>query len=287
MGGGSGSSGGGDTTTTVRYAEYIEDHHKTFLDVSEAAGDTAREDNPYTTHFVPFAIDSLPDAFFGAGFSIASFPSLYDMYGKFMAGLDVELLWTQVLAATQDDPTVTTMSQAHADLLSDDIEDTALPRFQQGMRDINAVMSSTYVIGKALIESARIKSIAKFDAEIRYKLIPIAAERWRAHLGWNQQMISTYTTMINQFYNSELAVDSYNMENFVKESLWPFTVLDQERANIAAMQGAQSNTAPAGGEASSTQKAIGGMLSGAAAGSAVPGVGTVAGGIIGLAASFF
>lgn len=284
--GSGGGGGGGDSTTTIRYAEYIETKHESFLSTTASAVSTALSGtNPYDYYQV---VQSGDDAYFGDGYAIASFPSLYDMYGKFMAGLDVELLWSQVLAATQDDATVTTMSQAHADLLSDDIEETALPRFQQGMRDINAVMSSTFVIGKSLIESARTKSIAKFDADVRYKLIPIAAERWRAHLTWNQQMIGTYQTMITSYYNTALAHSDANMDNYVKQTLWPFTVLDYERANLAALQGATSSTAPAGSEPSAARKAIGGAVSGAAMGAQIGGpVGAVAGGVLGLAASFF
>ena len=283
------SGGGGDTTTTIRYAQYIEDHHETFLDNSASFGTTARATNPFNEKYLQ--VDSVGDAFFGSGYAIANFPSLYDMYGKFMAGLDVELLWSQVLDGTQDDVTVSNLIQVHARDLDQDIEENILPRFQLGLRDVNAVMSSSYVIGKSLIEAKRTQALSKFAGELRYKLIPIAAERWRAHLGWNQNVISTYTTMINQFYNTGLTISNMNVEMYVKEILWPFTILDHERANIAALQGATSATAPKGSEPSTASKAIGGALSGAAMGASAmpvnPVVGAAWGGVLGLAASFF
>lgn len=285
---GGGGGGGGDTTTTIRYAPYIETYHEDFLAVNATSGTAARADNPYTNHFVPYTIESHPDAFFGVGYTIASFPSLYDMYGKFMAGLDVELLWEQVLEGTQDNASISGLSYAHSQILNEDVEVNILPRFQIGLRDANAVMSSSYVIGKALIENERQRKLAEFTATLQYKLVPIAAERWYRHLEWNRGVITTYQSMINAWYNTELAVDSYNLDNFVKETLWPFTVLDYERANIAAMQGARSSTAPAGSEPSTFQRAIGGGMGGAAMGGAVAGpTGAVIGGVLGLASAFF
>jgi hypothetical protein len=80
--------GGGDTETTVRYAGYIEDKHKDFLNVVAAQRANIIDDSPYAG-FVDIDIDP---AFFGTGYLISSFPSLYDMFGKFMAGLDIDTI---------------------------------------------------------------------------------------------------------------------------------------------------------------------------------------------------
>ena len=79
-----------------------------------------------------------------------------------------------------------------------------------------------------------------------------------------------------------------------KHKLWPFTVLEFQRAALGAMQGAV-NMSNSGSEPAQLSKSIGGALSGAASGamlgSAVPGIGTAAGavggGILGIASSFF
>ena len=181
---------GKDSSTgdsVLRYAPYIEAKHETFLNNSQAFGVTARANNPYT-NYTDLDYD---DAFFGAGYTISSFPSLYDMFGKFMAGLDIETLWDQVLYDVQNSTTIQNSVIAHRALLSDDIEQVALPRFQEGLRDANAVMSSSFVVGKIVIESARTKKLAEFDANLRYKLIPVAAEVFSKHLAWNSGMIKT------------------------------------------------------------------------------------------------
>lgn len=276
--GGSGGGGGGGGENIVRYAPYIESKHSTFLNTSESYGNSLRpaSASPYSNYTeLDFA-----DAFYGSGYAISSFPSLYDMFGKFMAGLDIEALFDQVLNDVQNASTIQAAVVAHRDLLDDDIEQTILPRFQEGMRDINAVMSSSFVIGKGIIENARVKKLAEFDADLRYKLIPVASEIFAKHLAWNQGVIGTYLSVMQLVIQTKFDSDGRNYEMLAKDKLWPFTVLEQERANLGALQGAMSSTAGQTG-VSTGAKVLGGALSGAAAGasigSVVPGIGTAVG----------
>ena len=84
-GGGSGEGQPSDTTTTVRYPQYVEEAHQSFLELVATYRDAAIDDSP----FADWTDIEYSDAFFGSGYTIASFPSLYDMYGKFLAGLDI------------------------------------------------------------------------------------------------------------------------------------------------------------------------------------------------------
>lgn len=274
MGGGGKSSS--SSNTKIRYAKYVEEKHSTFLTNSEDFGVTARANNPYTD-YVDIDFD---DAFYGAGYSIASFPSLYDMFGKFMAGLDIEALFEQVLYDVQNTETIQNASNAHQELLNDDIEQSSLPRFKAGMRDINSVMSSSFIIGQSIIENARVKKVAEFDANLRYKLIPIAAEVFSRHLAWNQSVITAYQNVMKFAIVTKMDTDSTNYDFAVKGTLWPFTVLEQERANLGALQGAMSRSA---GDVPTGQKLLGGIAGGAALGAStgfgVPGA--VVGGLIG------
>jgi len=279
---GGGGGGSGDSTNTVRYASYIESKHQTFLNVSEAAGDTARSNNP----FDGYTDLDFSAGFYGAGYALASFPSLYDMYGKFIAGLDVEALWVQILDSTQDNSAVSELVSAEAALLDERVEQTTLPRFKAGQRDINSVISSSFLVGQSVIETGLNHDVAKFSSSLRYKLIPVAAERWRTHLEWNKDVIRIYSTILQLVINTELATDDRNFDNAVKNELWPFTVLDFERANLGALQGAISGKSGAAG-GSKSQRAIGGGFSGAAVGGQVGGPwGALIGGVLGVGASF-
>ena len=277
-----GSSGGGDSETTVRYAGYVEDHHKTFLDIVAARRDLALDDSPFDS----YTDISYADSFFGSGYTIASFPSLYDMFGKFMAGLDVDTLFTQILDDSINNAAINNRVIAHADELSDDIIENALPRFNAGVRDLNAIMSSSYVTGRAMIETARTKAIARYDASLRHAMLPIAAQRWSHHLQWNQGVISTYSEIMKLYFTAAMDLDNHNMEVSTKNKLWPFTVLEYNRAALGALQGAMNTNTDVGG-ASKTQKAIGGALAGAAGGFMIGGLpGAVAGGVLGAASAF-
>ena len=298
-------NGGGEDTnsdikTTTNYAWYIEEVHHVLLTQSRhrtaqlipelADGSSYDLATPYDD-YEDVTVD---EAFFGTGYLIDSFPSLYDMYGKFMAGLDVDTLWTQIMADTVENPAVNNLIAAEADLMDDDIETNSVPRLQTGMRDMNSVMSSSFIIGKAIIEDARVKAIAKFAADIKYRLIQIASGRWSTHLEWNQRVVGVYAEMMKFYFSAKADVDEINLTFAVKKALWPFTVLDFHRANIAAMQGATVQKKDVAG-ASTTQKILSGALSGAAMGAQIgsawntptsSGIGAGAGALFGAAAAY-
>lgn len=291
MGGKSGGSSGGDQEITVRYAPYVEDKHQAFLNATQTYRIAVADDSP----FDGYTDIEVELAFFGTGYTIASFPTLYDMYGKFMAGLDIDTLYDQIFEDTVNAPEVSNLVSAEADLMDDDIESNVLPRFQTGMRDINSVMCSTFVVGKAMIEDARVKSLSKFSAELKYRLIPVAVDRWKTHLEWNKAVIMTYAEVMKLYYSVKMDIDNFNYSMSAKDKLWPFTVLDYERANLGAMQGATKSTSEVGGS-SMFGNAVSGTLSGAATGAllgstGMMGLSTMTGGLIGgmlgLAGSLF
>lgn len=285
--GSGGSSSGGTNYNFVRYAPYIEKHHTDFLAIMATERDAAIHASP----FEGYTDVEFDDAFFGVGYIISSFPSLYDMYGKFMSGLDIETLYDQIFEETVNAPAINNLVSAEAALMDDDINTNVLPRFTVGLRDINAVVSSSFVVGKGNIESDRVKALNKFSAELKYRMIPVAAERWKAHLDWNKSVVMSYAEIMKLYFSGKMDITDFNYTMAAKNKLWPFTVLDYDRAAVGALQGAMTSKSDVAG-ASTAAKAIGGALSGAAAGamvgSAVPGVGTaigaVIGGVMGLAA---
>jgi len=287
--------GEGDQTITIRYAPYIEENHEAFLD-AVATYRTALTDDSAFDGFTDIVIDA---AFFGTGYTIASFPSLYDMYGKFMAGLDIDTLFSQIFEDTVNAPEINDLVVAESALLDDDIEANMIPRFTTGMRDINSIMSSSFVTGKAMIEDTKVKAIEKFSAELKYRMIPVAVDRWKTHLEWNKNVVMSYAEIMKLFFSAKMDIEDFNYSMVAKDKLWPFTVLDYERAALGALQGATTtNKDVAGGSA--VQKAISGALSGAAMGGMIGGSiagatagstmgipGAIIGGVLGLAGGLF
>jgi hypothetical protein len=283
---GSGGGGGGSGVTEARYAPYVETAHQDLINRSKNAVDSVIGNSPFSTY------DSVPldDAFFGYGYMLTSFPSIYDMYGKFIAGLDIDALYDQLFNDTVvDNAIVDDLVSEKSIELSDEVEQTILPRFEVGMRDINAVVSSTFVIGRSIIESNRLKELSKFSSEIRYKLIPIVNDRWKTHLDWNKGVIELYAQLLKLYISGKLDSDRMNYEIASKNILWPFTVLDNYRMTVAAMTGAVRTTHDVQGT-SPMQSALSGAMVGAAGGYMVTGgnpIGAVAGGVLGFAAGLF
>jgi len=268
-----GTGGGG--TTTIRYAPYIEVQHMDFLLKVRAAVDASLGHSPFAGT-EELDVDT---AFFGAGYGLASYPSLYDMYGKFMAGLNVEAVWSELFAATLYGPEVETLVQKESALMQDELTSNILPKYHAGMRDLNAVNSSSFAIGKALLYDSKQKSVEKFAAELRYKLITLAHARWETHLKWNSDVINTYMAVIKHYYAIKEAMVEMGYKFKEKDALWDFEVLDNERTALGALQGATRSKKEGPGKA---MGALGGALSGASAGAMVGGgYGAVIGGVIG------
>jgi hypothetical protein len=60
---------------------------------------------------------------------------------------------------------VTNAAAAYAATLDEDIENNVLPKFEGGMRDINAVVSSAFVVGESIIYTNKGKEVARYQAE--------------------------------------------------------------------------------------------------------------------------
>ena len=291
MGSKSSGSSGGDSEVTVRYAPYIEDKHESFLDATATYRAAVTDDSPFTD----YSDIEVELAFFGTGYTIASFPTLYDMYGKFMAGLDIDTLSGQIFEDTVNAPEVNDLVAAEGDLIEDDVVDE-IAKIEVGYRDINAINSSTFIIARTIPRDTKIKVLEKFRTGLRIQLIPVATDKWKTHLEWNKAVIMTYAEVMKLYYSVKMDVDGINYEMSAKDKLWPFTVLDYERANLGALQGATKSSSEVAGR-SKFSNAVSGALSGAAGGallaSAVPSLGMSAmtggaiGGILGLAGSLF
>lgn len=278
--------GGGDTKNevTTRQSQFIQDAHQQLLWFVETEVRAKLDNSP----FAGFPFFDTDCAFFGLGFTLCSFPSLYDMFGKFMAGLDVDALYNQIFLDTTTGPLITNLTGEQAVELADDLEQNTLPRFEVGMRDINAVMSSTFIVGKALIETGRTKALSKFDAELRYRLIPEAGERWRAHLNWNKGVVELYGQLLKLYISANLDTNNQFMDYRAKDFLWNMTLFDNYRLAVGATAGGSRTTSDVVGGPSQTQRTIGGAMTGAAIGTEInAGWGTAIGAVVGAAAGYF
>jgi len=283
----SGGGGGSDyePETVVRYAPYIEEKHKSFLNAVAAQKTQKINDSPFGS----YADIELESGFFGAGESILSSAALYDVFGKHMAALDIEELWDTAFNSTLTADAINELSVAESALLDDEIDSEAKPEFLIAMMNANAVTSSTFVIGNANIEKNRAKAMSAFNNNLIYTMISDAQARWNKSLDWNKSITELNARLHQMYYERKINVDNFNTKMAVEDTLWPFTVLEWERSALGALQGAASaSSSMEADEPSDFEKGLSGALGGAALGTAIlPGWGTAIGAVVGLAASFF
>ena len=190
---------------------------------------------------------SIDDAFFTVGYTITDYPSLWDMYGKFVAGLDIEVIYEQIYDDMMTSPALGADIAAESALLDDELNRTSYPKLTAGMRDMNAVMSSSFIYGKSLLESDKIKTINKYSAALKMEAMRLTLQRWANHLQWNHNTIEQYVKMQEMFWSSRSAWADTVAKIDSMDKKWPFEVLDFGRAVVGALNGAaaaQQSPAP-------------------------------------------
>jgi hypothetical protein len=308
-----GKSDGGSGSGEIRYAPYLEAAHGKLLDHEGADEPTisfidtfnatmckhegftdAVNDKLISSPYRGYEQIDIDDGFFGrtrddptVNYHPVNYPGLWDMFGKFMAGVDVHDLWGLTYSDVVQGPEIENAVSAQSALVQDDIDTVVLPKFLGGMRDINSVQSTAFVIGKSIIQTAHVKAINKFSSDLRLRAIDISNAQWIRHLDWNQSVIGVYSEMFKLYYASRMDMDRVNLEYQAKDVMWDINLFENARAFLGAMGGGAATAGQ--NEPSTAQKAVGGALGGAAAGWQVSGgnpIGAVIGGVLGLAGSF-
>ena len=276
--GGSKSSSSGDVRKEKRYAPYIEVLHEDFLDT--VVEHRVIDESPFG-----YTSQEASAAFLGIGYAISNFPSLYDMFGKFMAGLDIESLWNSVFENNFDRPEVTADLVASIEIIDDKTIRKKLSDFQLRLRGINAVSTSSFVIGRAVIEDKRIKDISKVSIKSKKSLLPEIGKEYATQLNWNKKTLTDYALVMKEYFLWKTDQDSANYSFASRNALWPLTSLAFEGAALGVMQSAAVfNKTMEPRERSTVSKVLlvaSYTATGAYYGSAFGPWGTVIGGVIG------
>jgi hypothetical protein len=198
-------------------------------------------------------------------------------------------------------------SAAFSDNLDDELTTKVLPRYQGGMRDINAVVSSAFVLGEAFIEGFRTRDVAKHESELRLtaatKNADIELQEGSANLTKDievakmniskdvavenvivtatEQLVRIFLTDINWSENYARMVVEANRIKIVAKSeenqleididkgdaLWDLSVLKYGNNTLASIGSASVSEGVDG--PSQMQSAVGGAMAGAGAGAMV------------------
>jgi hypothetical protein len=242
---------------------------------------------------------------------LAAMDTAITAFNTLVDALDEETDWeakidaakTKIDAAVVDDTYVDADIAAFGNELDDQIDNIVLPRFQGGMRDINAVMSSAFVVGEALIEGMRDRDVAKYGTDLRQKL----------HLQRNDFIFKGTEAMLRDLFSRielEKTVAHYTIEANrleivaekekkdtensieINDGRWDLETYQYGANLLAAIGGGTvipSGASSPGDDPSTGQSALGGALAGASIGSSVGGgTGALIGGALGgLAGALF
>ena len=231
-----GSSQPSNTTsvTTVRFAPYIEEKHEDFLATVFLKGDEVVDDSPFE-EYVDIDVDP---AFFGIGYVISQYTALYDAYGKYMAGMDIEVKWTRAFTSVHEADEARQPTIEELDAVADSILKKELPDFLLLMRENNCVQTSTFTIGKSLMEDKRIKLVEDFSLKRRVKLMPSVNVHYRADLDWFRKLTTLYAELMKVYYISKTEMVDTNDLYRVRNTLWAFEIFDFEGTALGALRGA-------------------------------------------------
>ena len=274
-------------TTTVRYAPYLENLHQDLINQYVMQVVRLNEDpfNPYI-RYTNYAREwDMEEAILGVGVDITSYSSLFSLFTSRMLDVDVDNSYISTTDTILNSNVVTNTVNVEAEKLTDELERNTLPRFETGLRDINSVLSSSFAIGRSIIESDRLKALSQFSATLKTQLIPTAAEVWRTKLEWNKNIVGNYMEMLKFYLMQRMDVTNHNIELSLGYSNW---LLDSHKYIIAALgalaPGSTTDTTISG--VGTGQKVLGGAAMGASAGAAFgpvgAGIGAGIGALIGL-----
>lgn len=264
--------GGGGGAGEVSYPTYMEDYFSDMtIGLGAGGGSTMTMDivtamNTAQTGASPFATETA-----------------YDPDTEVAAMLSTIDDFTALIAATLVDAAVDDVVTEYSDDLADRLTAEVLPRFRAGMRDINAVVSSAFVLGQAIIEAAQTRQVGGFSASVHLKVIDLRLEF--------QKALTHYVIEANRIkIIAKKEEAETNLEIDEADASWDLEVF-QHGANMLASIGGGVGM-PNKSKKNKMASAIGGALTGAAAGAMVgasygsgyPGVGTAIGAVLGAAA---
>ncbi len=228
-------------------------------------------------------------------------------FAVILAGLDDTVDWAAIYAQATSTSGITETEivadvDAFADQLDDEITTKVLPRFRRGMQDINAVVSSAFPLGQAVIEGFRDRDVAKHNSAIRLEAAKVNS---MAYLEASNQMIqimsnrihweSEYVKILAETRRIKIVAKKeeaeVNLNIDEADAMWDISVF-QHSANMLASIG--GGTVQSQKKQSTAASAIGGAMTGAAAGAmvaksvaAVSGpVGIIGGALLGAASAF-
>ncbi len=291
---GKGSGGGGAGSGAISHAAYMETFHEAVLGTGAALSSDLTDAMEVALGASPFTAAAAYDPDTDIASYITAVTNWNTMLAAIDEGVDWEAAYDQVVLAVDgvEEVEIAADIAAFAAVQDDQITTVTLPRFRSGMRDINMVTSSAFVVGAAVIEGFRDRDVAKHSSALRIasvdarsKLYLAATDQILKYLTQKYTWEESYVKIVIEAYRIKMvAKKEENAEDISideADAKWDLEVFQHGANVLAGIGGGVSGTDK---RPSLAQSVIGGAMSGAAAGSLIaPGIGTVIGGLLGAA----
>ena len=251
-------SGGGGSSGKSDWPDYMKEHHHTWVGELDALIPTT---SPYTgaVAYPPKAV--LDDLIVALG----DWEGYHTSIGLTLT--DFKSVWSGWL---------TTASAGITAALTAELDTHGIPEFEAGMRDINAVQTSSFVLGKSMLyarvglEAAKLALLNTNSAvDLMIKYGESLRGRFYAEMEFSKLVIIAYKEETDR-----------QIELDVEDAKWVFFNYREAGAllgSIGSSAAMQSSAKP-----NPAASALGGAVAGAAAGTAIlPGWGTAIGAVVG------
>lgn len=274
---------GGGNSGAVDFPQYMKDIHNVWINhqlhsvnycITDLMNSAWSGDTPFTS-----AAAYNPDA------DIAAFNAQGTALSTLVGLLSLSTPLDELVENVLSDTRITEDVDAFANTMDADLNTRVYPRFEAGMRDLNAVMSSAFVIGRTNLEEARGREVGKYQATLRLKAFgDDALQLIGMKLQYQQVVAQTITEQRRIAIVAKKEQVEDNMDFDVRDRLWDLEVY-QHGMNVLGGIGGGSTPGPKG--LTKGQSALGGAMAGAAVGTQVkPGWGTAIGAVVGGVAGY-
>ena len=292
-----GSSGGG-ASGKVSHSAYLEAIHADWL--NNTGLDTISSS---ITDVMDIALGNSPWIGLSAydpDADITAFETGLNDFLTILAGLSDTVDWAALYAQAETsingpgDALIAADIAAFEAQLDDNIVTRILPRFRRGMQDINAVVSSSFVIGESIIEAFQARDVAKYSAGLYLdnnnkklsateQMIQMMARR----IGWRE----SYARMLAEIKRMKIVAKKEQTEADATidehDAKWDLEVFQYGGNLMGAIGGGTALPNMAGKNKAAS--ALGGAMVGAAAGAMIGGpaapftatAGAIYGGLLG------
>ncbi len=251
-------SGGGGTSGKSSWPDYMMLKHETWINEMDTIVPAT---NPYTG-----IVSYNPATILGTlATSLATFKAFYTSIGTTLTAF--KSAWSGWLTTVSTDLNAAMVAA---------LDTSGIPEFEAGMRDINAVQTSSFALGKSMLY-ARVgleaSKLALMNANQAVDLTMKYGESLRGQF----MTESDYTKVVIIAYKEQA---DRQVELDIEEAKWIFFNYREAGAMLGSIGGSPAMAGSA--KPNPVSSALGGAMAGAAAGTAIsPGYGTIIGAVIG------